>query len=73
MGPSKLFSSRVHSGCVWPHSGYVFCFIGGNPDKHGALERCFPVDFYRELTYTVVSSAHTVVVCAHAVVMCVVL
>ena len=43
----KLFSCRVHSGCMCPHSGYVRCFIGGTPDKHGALESCFPVGFYR--------------------------
>ena len=27
-GLLKLFSSRVHNGCVCPHSGYVCCFIG---------------------------------------------
>ena len=30
-----------------PHSGYVCCFIGETPDKHGALESWFPVGFYR--------------------------
>ena len=30
-----------------PHSGYVFCFIGETPYKHGALESCFPVGFYK--------------------------
>ena len=32
---------------MWPHSGYVYYFIGGTPYKNGALERYFTVGFYR--------------------------
>ena len=63
MGVFKLFSSSVHSGCVCPHSGDVYCFIGGTPDKHGDLKVVFQLFFTGELTHTVVSSAHTVVDC----------
>ena len=55
-----LISSTVHSGCVWPHRGYVYCFMGGTPDKHGALERCFPVGFYRGI------DPHGGFVCSHS-------
>ena len=57
-GPRKLFSSRVHSGCVCPHSGYV-CFLWREtPYKHGVLESCFPVGFYRGI------DAHSGFVCS---------
>ena len=56
----KLFTRRVHCGCVCPHSGYVFCFIGETPYKHGALESCFPVGFYRGI------DSHSGFVCSHS-------
>ena len=48
----------------------MYCFIGGTPEKHGALERCFPVGLYRGIDPTVLSSVHTAVVCAHSVSVC---
>ena len=40
-GLLKLFSSSVHSGCVFPHSGYACFFIGETHYKHGARKVVF--------------------------------
>ena len=46
-----------------PHSGDVYCFIGGTPEKHGDLTVVFQYFFTGELTYTVVPCFQTEVVC----------
>ena len=42
----------------------MYCIIGGTPDKHWALERCFPVGFYREI------DPHSGFVCLHSGCVC---
>ena len=46
---------------VCGHTGVMctYCFIGETPDKQGALERCFPVGFYRGI------DPHSGFVCSH--------
>ena len=46
-----------------PHSGDVYCFIGGTPEKHGDLTVVFQYFFTGELIHTVVSCIQTEVVC----------
>ena len=45
----------------------VVCVLkrgGGTPDKHGALESCFPVGFYRGI------DSHSGFVCSHSDCLC---
>ena len=42
----------------------MYYFIGGTPDKHGALDRCFPVGFYRGI------DQHSGFVCSHSGCVC---
>ena len=63
-GLLKLCSSRVHSGCVCPHSGYV-CFLWREtPYNHEVLESCFPVGFYRGI------DPYSGFVCSHSGCLC---
>ena len=42
----------------------MYYFIGGTPDKHGVLERCFPIGFYRGI------DPHSGFVCSHSGCVC---
>ena len=51
---------------VCGHTGVMctYCFIGETPDKEGALERCFPVGFYRGI------DSHSGFVCSQSGCVC---
>ena len=49
----------------------MYCFIGGTPDKRGALERYFPVGFYRGIDpYSGFVCSHSGCVCPHSGYVC---